>query len=167
MCLLGQRFCHDKHTFVATKDVFCRDKHVFVTTKVSLSWQNFCSDKLLSQQNTSYVMTKLLLWQKWYLWQLLPMIFNSLSTNHSVTSERETDQHTHTPLPYRRERNQAPNRVCVSTTHSPPASEHFPMYRKCQRKTALTQSKKTTLFVLKTNKVQVDVAILRRKIHVI
>ena len=26
-------FCHDKHTFVTTKDVFCRDKHVFVATK--------------------------------------------------------------------------------------------------------------------------------------
>ena len=29
-----QKFCRDKITFVATKDVFCRDKHVFVATNV-------------------------------------------------------------------------------------------------------------------------------------
>ena len=27
------KFCRDKHTFVATKDVFCHEKHVFVMTK--------------------------------------------------------------------------------------------------------------------------------------
>jgi len=43
------KFCQDKHTFVTTKDVFCHDKHMLVVTK------------LLSQQ-------------KWYLWQLQPMI---------------------------------------------------------------------------------------------
>ena len=39
--LLWQNFCHDKHTFVITKDMFCHDKHMFVVTKISLSWQNF------------------------------------------------------------------------------------------------------------------------------
>ena len=39
--LSSQNFCHDKHTFVVTKDLFCRDKHVcrdktFVTTKMIL-----------------------------------------------------------------------------------------------------------------------------------
>ena len=42
-------FCCDKHTFIATKDVFCHDKHV--------CWR--------------------LLWQKSYLWQLLPMIHSN------------------------------------------------------------------------------------------
>ena len=42
-----ENFCHNKHTLV-TKDVFCHDKHMFV-------------------------MTKLLSWQKWYLWQLPPI----------------------------------------------------------------------------------------------
>ena len=32
-------FCHDKHTFVTTKDVFCRDKHMFVATNTCLSRQ--------------------------------------------------------------------------------------------------------------------------------
>ena len=36
MILLRQKFCSDKHTFVATKHVFCRDKHVFVATKMIL-----------------------------------------------------------------------------------------------------------------------------------
>ena len=34
--MFGPKFCRDKHTFVATKDVFCRDKHVFVATKMIL-----------------------------------------------------------------------------------------------------------------------------------
>ena len=32
--------CHDKHTFVETKDVFCRDKHMFDVMR-----QNFCCNK--------------------------------------------------------------------------------------------------------------------------
>ena len=48
-CILSwQKFCHDKHTFVMTKDMFC-PWHVFVTTK-------------------------LLSWQKLYLWQLQSLI---------------------------------------------------------------------------------------------
>ena len=50
-CLLQQKFCRNKHIFVATKDVFCRNK------QVSLSWQNFCHNKIISQQ---IVVTKLL-----------------------------------------------------------------------------------------------------------
>ena len=39
--LSQQNFCHDKHTFVVTKDLFCHDKHIchdktFVTTKMIL-----------------------------------------------------------------------------------------------------------------------------------
>ena len=35
---LQQKFCHDKHTFVTTKDVFCDDKHdkTIVATKMIL-----------------------------------------------------------------------------------------------------------------------------------
>ena len=36
-CLSRQKFCRDKRTFVATKDVFCCDKHVFVATKMILA----------------------------------------------------------------------------------------------------------------------------------
>ena len=35
-CLPRQKFCRDKRTFVATKDVFCHDKYVFVATKMIL-----------------------------------------------------------------------------------------------------------------------------------
>ena len=104
-CLSNQKFCHNKHTFVMTKDVFCHDKHVLVMTKVSLSRQKVCRDKRvccnkylssfvttsihLSQQKPyAFVMTKLLLWQKWYLWQLLPMTrmkLNELSWQESET----------------------------------------------------------------------------------
>ena len=108
VCLPRQSFCCDKQVchdkgFVTTSILLLRQKMCFVVTNMCLSQQKWaCHDKtfvatslLLSRQNTSYVMTKLLLQQKWFLWQL-PPIFNSLSTNHSVTSERETDQHMHT-----------------------------------------------------------------------
>ena len=92
--------CHDQE-FVATKLCFLRQ--IFVTTKV-LSWQKYvCHDKsfvmtskVLLQQKTCFVRTnkclchnkhvfvttKLLSWQvllrqKWYLWQLLPVILYS------------------------------------------------------------------------------------------
>ena len=45
--LLRQNICHDKHTFVTTKDVFGHDKHVFVTRKVCLSQQNYICKKVL------------------------------------------------------------------------------------------------------------------------
>ena len=80
-------FCCEKNMFVVTKHVFCHDKNMFVATNIC--WTSL----LLSQQNTSFVvtkacllrqnfcpdkhnfvMTKLLSRQKWYLWQLLPMI---------------------------------------------------------------------------------------------
>ena len=61
--LLRQNFCRDK-SFVATKicllrQKFCRDKHTFVAIK-----DVFCRDKHVSRQ-------------KWYLWQLPPMIESS------------------------------------------------------------------------------------------
>ena len=34
ICLSRQKFCLDKHTFVATEDMFCHNKHVFVATKL-------------------------------------------------------------------------------------------------------------------------------------
>jgi len=69
MILSRQKFCHDKHIFVATKDVydwrelpqsiilsrqtFCHTKHTFIVTKdvfcylckLCLSQQNVCHDK--------------------------------------------------------------------------------------------------------------------------
>ena len=32
-CLTWQKFCHDKHIFVVTKDMFSHNKHMSVTTK--------------------------------------------------------------------------------------------------------------------------------------
>ena len=80
--LSQQKFCHNQHTFVATKDMFCHDKHMTVTTNTCdkpqrayfcrnkrhvLSWQTHdCHNKhvwqattsiLLSQQKTCFVMT--------------------------------------------------------------------------------------------------------------
>ena len=48
-----QKFCRDKHTFVASKDVVCRDKHV--------------------SRDKTFVATKMILWQ------LPPMIVSCLS----------------------------------------------------------------------------------------
>ena len=70
-----QKFCRDKHTFVATKDVFCHYKHVFVTTKVSLSRQKYVTSILLSRR-TRVCREKTLSQQKWCLWQL-PLIPSS------------------------------------------------------------------------------------------
>ena len=52
VCLLQQKFYHDKHTFVTTKDMFCHDKHMFVTTKVSFVHNKimFVATKVLTQQ---------------------------------------------------------------------------------------------------------------------
>ena len=57
-----------QHVFVATNIIF-------VTTNSIFWWQIFVmTNILLSQQKTCFVATKLLLWQKWYLWQLPPII---------------------------------------------------------------------------------------------
>ena len=63
-CLSWQKFRLNKHPFVMTKDMFCACS--FVTTKLCLLRQNACCDKM-------FVATKRFSWQKWYLWQLLPM----------------------------------------------------------------------------------------------
>ena len=80
--LSQQKFCPDKHAFVMTKHIFCRDKSMLVVTKLimlvvtKLSFvmtdicqdkHNFCCNKsfvtslLLSQQKTSFVVTKVCL----------------------------------------------------------------------------------------------------------
>ena len=66
--LLQQKFCHNK-CFVAARILLSRQKRSFVMTKVCLLQQNFCHDKHV------FVRTKCLLQQKWYLWQLSPMIW--------------------------------------------------------------------------------------------
>ena len=58
-----QRFCRGKHTFVATKDVLCCDKRVFVATKMCLSRQ------------------------KWYLWQLPPMILHNVAKGQPASRQ--------------------------------------------------------------------------------
>ena len=90
VCLLWQKIffrnnsffatniCHDKHNFVELTFVMkirvCHDKtrlfikSNFVVTKVLSQQAYFCHDK------RRVVLTKLLLQQKWYLWQLTPMI---------------------------------------------------------------------------------------------
>ena len=60
--LSPQKFCRDKHTFYATKDVSCRGKLLFVTINTYLSRQTgVFRDKKK---------------KKGYLWQLPPMIEN-------------------------------------------------------------------------------------------
>ena len=84
-------FCCNKHNFVMTKvwswqayfyldkrhvltkEKFCCDKY-FVTIDIILSQQRFCCSK------HTFVSTKVLLQQKWYLWQLLPMLKIQLLT---------------------------------------------------------------------------------------
>ena len=77
--LSRQMFCHDKHVFVARKNVFCRIKSMLAAMKV-LSRQNFCRDKYSSWQARvcrakCFVATSILLSrQKGYLWQLPPTL---------------------------------------------------------------------------------------------
>ena len=63
-------FCPEKHVFVATKLVFCLDKSMLVGTKHLSKKGVFCRDKHV------YVATKLLLRQRFYFWQLPPMILD-------------------------------------------------------------------------------------------
>ena len=72
MCMSQQKYaCHDK-TFFMTK--LCRDN--FFATKL-LSWQAyFCHDKRCVLLRQTHVC---LSWQKWYLWQLTPMIIFRLT----------------------------------------------------------------------------------------
>ena len=79
-----------KHMFVVTKHVSCHDKHNFVATKnccdkpVFASKAHFCRDKrhvLLWQtcvchDKHVFVVTEFFSRQKWYLWQLSPMILD-------------------------------------------------------------------------------------------
>ena len=52
MCLSQQKFCHDKHTFVMTKDTFyvCHDKSMLGTTKLFVA-TNICHDKSFADIN--------------------------------------------------------------------------------------------------------------------
>ena len=103
ICLSRQKFCRDKHTFVATEDVFCgtntclsrqnfcRDKHilVFVVTNVCLSRQNFCRDKIMFVatnicHNNSFVTTKVFCFSV----SLPPMMKDGLPTSIQTRSEQ-------------------------------------------------------------------------------
>ena len=53
--------CCNKHNFAVTKHVFCRDESMLVATK-RLQKMCFIATNMC-------VTTKLLSWQKWYLWQ--------------------------------------------------------------------------------------------------
>ena len=73
-----------KNVFVATK-IFCRNKHTFVTTKVLRIKHTFVATK-----DVFLCLSR----QKWYLWQLPPMILISLrflwtSSNTSTTKATE------------------------------------------------------------------------------
>ena len=89
--------------FVATKvclprQNFCRDKVMFVAT--NLSWRNSCREKRFVA--TSVFLSR----QKWYLWQLPPMIIYHMKTDrcsadntsakqpHQITSKTPTDTQT-------------------------------------------------------------------------
>ena len=76
-------FCRGKRTFVATKHVFRRDKSILVATNTCLQ---FCrgkhtyvatKDVLSRQAYFCCYKTLVLSRQKWYLWQLPPIIQRS------------------------------------------------------------------------------------------
>ena len=106
VCLLWQNFCCNKHDFVMNKTYFCCDKHVFVTAK-----HVFCCDKsmlvmlkLLLQKAYFchvFVMTKVFLRQKWYLWQLTTMLVPlQLTTDVSLSTLLPPPHHPlHPPTP--------------------------------------------------------------------
>ena len=58
-CSSRQKNCHDKHTFVASKDVFCCHQHVFVTKEVSLS--RVATKHVFSRDKHVLVATKIIL----------------------------------------------------------------------------------------------------------
>ena len=61
ICLLWQKFCCDKHTFVVTKDVFCREENTCLSQqKLRLSQQNFCHNKKYVCRNKSFAVTRTL-----------------------------------------------------------------------------------------------------------
>ena len=70
--LSWQNFCCDKLTFAATNTCL-----LWQNTRL-LSWQKYaCHDRTVRDKHM-FVMTKVLWQQKWYLWQLLPMIEHRL-----------------------------------------------------------------------------------------
>ena len=93
--------CHDKH-------LFCHDKNMLVVT-TPLSWQNYCDKTfvttniwlnkhmfvatsiLLSWQKMCFLVTELLLRQKWYLWQLPSMIAVDRVVYRSVNIHTDTN----------------------------------------------------------------------------
>ena len=61
--LLWQKFCRDKHVFVATKHIFCRDKifcvdKTFVVTNICHNKHNFVVTKVLSWRTCFFFATK-------------------------------------------------------------------------------------------------------------
>ena len=108
------KFCHNKCIFVITKHIFCRNKNTLVTTKLWSQQQtnicrnkhNFVTTKLWSQQayfchdkhawfsekRIMFFVTKLLSWQKWYLWKLPPMIVPKPTT--AACSANQSAGHT-------------------------------------------------------------------------
>ena len=70
------------HTFVMTSILLSCQKTCFVMTSILLSCQKtsfvmtivFCCDKYVFCHDKSVCGNKLLSWQKWYMWQLLPTI---------------------------------------------------------------------------------------------
>ena len=79
-CLLWQKFCHDKHMFVAKNTNLLSQQNyvlswqnIFVTANTCLSWQKFCHNKhtfVVTKDvfgATSFVTTKIcLLWQAYF-----------------------------------------------------------------------------------------------------
>ena len=85
-------FCHHK-TFVMTNmfvmtNIFCHDKSMLKQTSFSFDKSSVTTKDVSAMTNT-FVMTKLLSWQEWYLWQLPPMITNSVQTKTKSTLEQD------------------------------------------------------------------------------
>ena len=118
VCLLQQKYvCHDKiflswqnfgHDKCLSRQTvllwqkFCPDKHTFVASNTYLSWQKtsfVATIHLFCHNKSMLVTTKLLLWQKWYSWQLLLMIRGKDAGKQSLECASFYSLHCHPPLP--------------------------------------------------------------------
>ena len=91
-CLSWQAyFCHDRRHVLSWQTCVCCDKSFIAIKKNSANKHKLFCDKtyatgiILSQQKVCFVTTKLLSWQKLYLWQLPPVIhFKSADITETV-----------------------------------------------------------------------------------
>ena len=91
--LSRQKFCRDKHVFVATKHAFYRDKSTVASTKLLyfVATNKLSLQKKKSRQKACFVATNMCLsQQKLYLWQLPPMMHFRHNRRHRCV-QRKTE----------------------------------------------------------------------------